>query len=576
MRIIYTLILFFIINNLTGQIFPPNYAELNYTQVMFNYPEIKGASYYLVQIASRQEVTVFDKNIVVQQYDSTTATLIKGLEFGKLYQWRYLAFDKDKEIIYTSDIHIFDIKKCNLVNKNYYHTKINNKNVVDDGLIFLDGSRVAINRAGDPVWFMPNNVIDAWDIKMTKSGTITFLSKSGEEYFSGVEISINGEILWETPKSGRISGDSIEYFHHDFKKMSNGNYMVLGNKLVTPKININADRIWFGTVIEYNPQKKVVWSWDSQQYFPDREIYDYSKMDETKFKNIFNRQTYDPAHLNSFYLDEKNDIIYLSFKYISRIIKLKRSTGKVLASYGESIQSEGTANGFFQYMHTPILLPDSNIALFSNNNFSEMSNSFKPASVVVFSQPNKYSNVSKKIWEFSCDFDKLYPSYSIRAGNIIFMDNSDFLVNMGDPVSRIFEVNHNKKIVWDCYTEKFSEDSNKWGPSCNYRVSFTKSLYPIYFTLNNSYNLDTIYHAKNFHIEFKINNEGSNQDLYIVKYKLSNSLYNTIQTDIVLPGNTTSIDINFKDEKIKNQNINISVSSIAKPEFKRELNFYIN
>ena len=189
--------------------------------------------------------------------------------------------------------------------------------------------------------------------------------------------------------------------------------MILGNKPVYSKTNFDADIVFFGTVIEYNPQKNVVWKWYSQQCFSDKYIYDYSKINDNLFKNTFNRRVYDQAYINAFYLDEKNDLLYISFKYISRVIKLKKSTGKVLASYGEDIQSGETnyANGFFQYIRTPILLPDNNIALLSNNSFSEKKNTFNPATVVVFSQPDKNSNVSKKIWEFSCDFDNLYAGY---------------------------------------------------------------------------------------------------------------------------------------------------------------------
>ena len=40
------------------------------------------------------------------------------------------------------------------------------------------------------------------------------------------------------------------------------------------------------------------------------------------------------VHENAFFFDEKNKVIYISFKYISTIIKLKYPEGIVLNTYG--------------------------------------------------------------------------------------------------------------------------------------------------------------------------------------------------------------------------------------------------
>jgi hypothetical protein len=270
--------------------------------------------------------------------------------------------------------------------------------------------------------------------------------------------------------------------------------------------------------------------------------------------------------------------LYVSVKNLSRIIKVDRKTGKLLASYGEKYPSGQAkfANGFFNYMHAPSLLPDGNILVFNNNNHEKSLKSRKASSVVVFSEPKSEKDNSEKIWEFSCKFDSLYDPYSVRTGNAIYLNNNDVLVNMGDPVSRIFEVTRNKKIVWDCYSEKYSEEKKCWLPSCNFKISYAGSLYPVYFTTSDYFNPDTLKFKNNLKYNFKINNEGSDPDRYIVKYYLNSALIKTYCTDFVLPGKSTNAEIIFKKENINHKKVNISVYSFADPGFKRELNFYID
>jgi len=566
--------IFIILNSYSiyGQINPKNNSKINYTQVMFEYPEIKKALYYIIQIAINSEPKLFEKNIVIEQVDSTAATLINGLKFGTSYQWRYIAFDKEGNIINISNRYFFNILKNNLVDENYNKYRINTK-IVDDGLIFLDGSRVAINRAGEPVWFMPNNVIDARDIKMTKSGTITYISNDA------FEISIEGDILWKTNQTGLVSGDYSEgeYFHHEFQKLGNGNYLLIGNKFETPKININKKSIVFGTLIEYNRNNDIVWSYNCKNLVSDTDVYfSPNNRKDINFSNYSVKEAYDPLHVNAFYFDEDRDILYISLRLFSRIVKMSKKTGNVLANYGEKFPSGDAkyANNFFRYQHSPILLSDGYLAVFNNNNLANNNDSLFTSSVVIFSQPNEGQDKSEKKWEFLCNFDSLYPPYSLGQGNIFNLKDSSFIVNMGSPGGRIFEVTRNKDVVWDCLAQKYIQENNRWEPSCSYRVSYTSSLYPVYFTLNNSYNSSTISYKKDFHIFFKINNEGSSSDKYAIKYNLNNSC-KIINSDEVLPNKSIGINIELQKGNIKNKEITITVSSFVNTEFKKELKFYI-
>jgi hypothetical protein len=563
-----------------GQIFPSQNARLNYTQVMFEFPEVKSASDYFVQVAENSVDSNFIKSIIIQKHDSSNATLISGLNFGRYYQWRYVAFNKDGNIIHVSKLFSFKILKNNLVDENFYRYKINKKEV-DDGLIFLDNSLVAIDRNGTPVWFLPNKILNgAIDIKMTKAGTITLLSNRYKLGFEdGLEVSLTGDTLWKTPHDIHIFGDTLEYFHHNFTRLNTGNYMVMGNKFVKPKKDIKADLIGYGTLIEFDPAHNVVWSWDSEKNntFSDTDVYFPPNLCSYFYINYFTRKIYDPFHSNGFYYDEKNDIIYFSIRLLSRVSKIEKHTGKILAEYGEKFPSGKAdhANGFFNYQHAPVLLPGNKLLVFSNNNFEGIDRkNLKISKAVIFSQPEKNNKESEIAWEFSCKVDSLSNGCSIRTGNVAVLDNGNYIINTGGPEGRIFEVTRDKKIVWDCSPELYSKNNESWLPSSNFKVSFSKSLYPVYFTVNNSFNPDTFSFKKKTHFEFKINNKGTDPDCYLIIYKVNGQLYKKFVTCAILPGKSEIIEANFKKSKAANEQISIIISSLANPQFKRELYFY--
>lgn len=589
---------------------------------MFEYPEIKNANSYKIQIIEHYSLTNFKnqwfllslyvknphvlnpffiiflrslykefkfswfyeyftsiwKQKVIEQTDNTTATLINGLKFGNQYKWKYTALNKKGDIIYSSNFFYFETLNSKLIDQNYFRYKLI-KNEVKDGLIFLDGAQIAINRKGEPIWFNPLGLEEPTDIQITKIGTITLLIKYKDIWSRGIELSLDGKILWDTPKSKvTVSGDTISCYHHDFKKLDNGNYMIMGYKRVKPKIELNTDKICYGTLIEFDSNRNIVWSWDSQKYISDTDVYYPYKMVEIPPYEANNIKVYDIMHANSFYYDEKNEIVYFSLRGLSRIIKIDKKTRKVINNFGDKSPSGNVkyANNFFKLQHSPILLPNGDITVFSNNALGEKGEQLKPATVVVFSQPDNKDSC-KITWEFNCNFDSSFNGHSYARGNAVYLENTNFLINMGQLSGRIFEVTKDKKIVWYYNAEKYSEEKKKWVPSCSYRVSNTKSLYPIYFTLTNSFNPDTINLKNNTEVSFNINNEGSNSDLYLVKYINDKTEIELIKTDTILPDKTKTIKVDLKDLIIDKQKyIKLVVSSITNHKFKREIKYWID
>jgi len=67
-----------------AQVLPAPGAKLNYTQVMFEYEKISGVQEYVVELSSPSRTGDAGQVVLIQR-DTTTATLISGLQFGKKY-----------------------------------------------------------------------------------------------------------------------------------------------------------------------------------------------------------------------------------------------------------------------------------------------------------------------------------------------------------------------------------------------------------------------------------------------------------------------------------------------------------
>src|SRR5205085_3740500 len=136
---------------------------------------------------------------------------------------------------------------------------------------------IAIDRKGKPVWFYPysQNNIDQdpllRNLRMTGDGTITCLDDS-----SCYEYSIDGKLLWKAPDNGKISGDSKEHYHHDFKKLQDGTYLTAGWKyeyetnFYNPALRC---QVRYNTLIQYDSSGKILWSWNEKDHVTKETIF---------------------------------------------------------------------------------------------------------------------------------------------------------------------------------------------------------------------------------------------------------------------------------------------------------------
>jgi Arylsulfotransferase (ASST) len=437
-----------------SQIIPAPGAKLNYTQIMFEHPQVKGADAYIIQVAVDTTANTFAKPIA-QRTDSSTAAIISHLQFGQEYLWRYCGVANGKKMNWQGPFK-FEIIAADCIDTSICRVKvlINDTGANSGGLIILDRDQSIVDRDGNFVWYMPMDftaqaVLHSHgkpgygysDLRITSAGNLTLLAGS-----QAMEVDLNGNIIWQAPPRSAFSPDTLKLdrpydYHHCFEKLASGNYMVLGRKSVLKPAGsgyndtaqtIVADEM----ILEFDTSGKLVWQWNSDVYF-----------DSVEIKNLMGLKPDSGlidlrpgGHLNAFYADEKNGFVYAGFRNVSRVIKIDKKTGQVVCEWGSGMKYHGAPNadGFFKKQHETTLLRDGNMAVFNNSGKCAGADSGMPpaSSIVIFSQPSDTAN-SRLLWQFDCRFDTAN-NVSLTGGSIDELKNGNLLAGMG-LVGRIFE-----------------------------------------------------------------------------------------------------------------------------------------
>ncbi len=414
MNRILILLFFFIVADriCDAQTLPKEGSGLHYRLIGFSCEPVEGAGKYTLQIALGNCLSEdsFRKNIILSQAGNKNKMVAEVPYFGKQYTWRITCV-ANGSVRTENVLHHFSTTFIPDLDTNNTRIRIKkNADKFKDALVFIDGTRTLCDMNGHPVWYLPtidglnnDSLRDVRDMKLTSQGTITFLLNN-----IPYEINYNGDILWRGPNNGKVSGDSIEHYHHEFTRLSNGHYMVLASEFVWWELppatdsNILRDgktiydsisrafrqRIEFGTIIEYDARGNVVWSWRSSKYFRGSDVQ--SKI----YGNLRSRD----VHENSFFFNEKTKTIYVSFRNISRILKVHYPDGIVVNAYGNRYKA-GTSdmsNNLFCNQHSVKCSPNGYLYLF-NNNFCNRGAAPK---IIIMQEPSGTGRDLKKIWEY--------------------------------------------------------------------------------------------------------------------------------------------------------------------------------
>ncbi len=482
---------------------------------MFEWPYKINAKHYKLHLAydSTQQKNDFTSFLVTVQLDKTPATRIDKLPLGKKYKWYVETILKTGQII-KSDIHYFSILSTIYSDTSSYKRKINYPSKNKQGVIWCDFSHCAFDRDGNIVWFMPteNNEYKETsrvrDLRFLNDGTITFIKNPG-----AFHTNLNIETIWKAPLTGENDDKYKTGYHHSLQKLANGNYMVLAYDFVelekTAKNDTVTNRVELVNVIEFTKTGHIEWIWEMREHFP---------LDILATPTEFNRGIIN-AHCNAFSIDKNNEFIYLGFRDISRIIKINKTTKQIISSYGKKLNNADSLvneTNLFSYPHDAKVLQNNHIMVLNNNDFVNN----KISTLEIFEQPKNNKQTIKPNWSFSFKFDSLNNGKSMKLGNVKLMNNGNYLINQGSN-NRIVEITKNKKVLWDMMLYRFDSEKNKWTNAGPYRIDYSSSLYPYYFSVNynQSYSVVTIF------------NEGDFKDAYCVEIvDGNNQVLQTIET----------------------------------------------
>ena len=562
-------------------------AQLNYTQIMFEHPQIIGASEYIIEVALDEPTEPF-KHPSAQQRDSSTAVMLGNFEFGKKYVWRYAGLQNGKMMDWNGP-YTFEILTNPFVNTDLFRVKVLQNDSVQNagGFIVMDISGNIIDRRGNFVWFMPwpkdaytkesmQSIIDRHNVDMyvTPEGTITSISSHKAQ-----ERDLQGNILWQAPKRSALYLDSLKSgapynYHHCFKRTSNGHYMVLDMEYLTSpdSVTLGTHLAFDGTTVkdttkviipydiikEFDRNGNLVWSWRAVNYFNDLQ----QEMSQQHKPGTPPVKLQRDGHINAFEADEKDGAVYAGFRNMNRVIKIDKLTGKVICSWGDSMHYRGAKNGdgFFLKQHGATLMHDGSVAVFNNNPKANLTKSETAVSeVVVFTQP--HNNTPSRIeWKFDCKLDTANNMGAV-SGNADELPNGNMLVCMG-AVNRVFEVTRNKQVVWNALLENYNTLDSTWHKFPLYRAHYTSSLYPCYFTVQTQTRLLTDGQAVSV---LKIFNDGSEDDSYTVSFSCATGeIKRETATTTLKAHHSATIEL----PSVKGQ-LTVSVRSIINPDIVR-------
>jgi Arylsulfotransferase (ASST) len=480
-RIRYILVFVFLIPfSLFAQVVPKEGSQLNYRLIGFSFPEKKGVSNYTIEIAAGNHAVEdsFNKHIFEKVQSKKNRIIIEVPSFGSSYTWRVVYPGANPGAAKSGFCH-FSTLTIPEVDRSKFRLAVKTEaKAYKDAYVFVDASRVLYDMNGKPIWFLPyvdGENTQPRDLKLSSRGTITFLT--GHKIY---EVNYNGDILWRGPNDGQVSGTGTEAYHHEFTRLKNGHYMVLGDEqayvsfpsrgdstmryvsagnLNRKNKQITYQSTMMATLIEYDERGSVFWSWRAAKYYEGSEVDSQRNPTGSKVPNM-------DIHGNAFYFNDKTNEIYVSFKNINSIIKIKYPEGKVVNDHGDKFKRgfPKKVNDLFCGQHSCGYTQKGNLYTFNNNDCSMTSGS----KLVVMQEPVGRKGKLKTVWEFECPMDNIpvvnmpVKMKATSGGCVQELPDQSLFAIMSAMECKLFIVNMNKEILWSALPEKWNEEQKIW------------------------------------------------------------------------------------------------------------------
>ena len=380
---------------------PSDGDELNYIHILFEWEQQPDAVGYNLQVSTNE---LFNNLILDVDEAHTVYIDSDNFSWNETYYWRVRSIMDCDSCEYGDWIgtSMFSISQSTppYIDEGVEiesSTDIYQDDLLEDGYVAIGAvspgpHSFIIDKYGNEIWndgiLLENEgwFSDGFILNhINEYGNISGYSGLNYPNNTGTKINFDLDFLWSAPTP------EIQVDMHEFKQISNGNYMGFQNVYAVGPIpsdnfmteafqgiGYQADGItpefpWFGQkIVEWNSDYEVVWSWNPFNHFT---------MDD--FENggtwwySLNEGSYDWMHSNAFHFDEEESVIYVSHRHLSRISKIAYPSGEVIWNMGLPAEYNTGENNIctdlgFSFQHNIQLLDDGSLLFFDNGNLSEM------------------------------------------------------------------------------------------------------------------------------------------------------------------------------------------------------------
>ncbi len=360
---------------------PEEGAILSYTHIDFLWEQQPNTNSYRLQVYDQDSVMILNQIV-----EKTLYIDHNNFRWNNSYSSILSILQNDNGNIEWSDTLSFSIAPK--IPSTDLNIDFIDNDVLQDGLMFFSQvsptlAMVVVDKNGNQIWNSNFAYITSWN----EHGQL-FGMKNGR----GVELNFYNQISWMTPQGTEMDA-------HEFKQLSNGNYMgvttdyQLGPIPIGPwtesyqNLGYLADGItneftWRATKIsEWDSQtNEMVWDWNPFDFFT-MEDYDsiegrwWSPLNGSHYGMLF-----DWNHTNAFHFDDSENMIYVSNRNLSRITKISYPSKEVVWNMGPpDIYGYGDENIctdlLFSCQHHIQMLYNGDLLFFDNGKLSELFNS---------------------------------------------------------------------------------------------------------------------------------------------------------------------------------------------------------
>lgn len=209
---------------------------------------------------------------------------------------------------------------------------------------------------------------------------------------------------------------------HDFLMIDDNHYMLLNYVVDTPNpedINddINIDTKVLATYVQEIKDDEVVWEWISTDY---NEFYDGS-VENNDYKNS-EKYAADYMHVNSLFIDPKDDNLIMSFRNQDSVVKIDKETKEIMWTFGGKHDDFGLSEDQKpSRQHHATITEAGNLIIFDNGNINKQTR-------IIETDLNEEKHKIKDYKEFQID-----DAFSKFAGSVQKTDeeNDVFLIGWG-------------------------------------------------------------------------------------------------------------------------------------------------